>query len=111
MAEGGELEIFWPVVDALLDGPEARHARHAAADRVKFLWEANIHPETGETQLLLHDDTDAATGSRTYIETGDAGPTKHDPVNRSAWKWLEYGTSKMEAQSPGRRALSEAEIE
>ena len=99
-------------INRLLHGAGATRARHEAADRVKAFWEANIHPRTGETQLLLGiEDGGAAPGgadSRTYIVTGEAGPEAHQDVNASAWKWLEYGTSKMRAQAPGRRALGEA---
>jgi hypothetical protein len=103
-------------ITRLLRGRGAKEARHEAADRVKANWEARIHPRTGETQLLLSVEDgggfahDIARGadSRTYILTGQAGPEAHQDVNASAWKWLEYGTSKMEAQAPARNALREA---
>ena len=106
------IELDRAAINRLLHGTGARNARHEAADRVKAAWEANIHPRTGETQLLLSiTDGGAAPGgadSRTYIQTGEAGPEAHQDVNGSAWKWLEYGTSKMRAQAPGRRALGES---
>lgn len=108
------IELDQGAINRLLHGAGARKARHEAADRIKAKWEANIHPRTGETQLLLHiTDGGGAPGgadSRTYVETGPAGPTAHEDVNASAWKWLEYGTSKMAAQAPGRRALGEAAV-
>jgi hypothetical protein len=99
-------------INRLLHGYGARAARHEAADRVKANWEARIHPRTGETQLLLSiTDGGGSPGgadSRTYILTGLAGPESRQDVNLSAWKWLEYGTSKMRAQAPARNALREA---
>lgn len=109
------VEFDQSAINRLLHGAGARSARHEAAERVKANWEANIHPVTGETQLLLGiSDGGGVPGggdSRTYITTGEAGPFKHDEVNASAWKWLEYGTSDMEAQSPGRKALGQAAVE
>lgn len=107
-----EVELDWAAVNRLLRGDAARQATHDAADDVRRRWEANIHPVTGMTNLLLHDDPgDQFSGGSTYVLTGEAAPTKEDKVNGSAWKWLEYGTSKMAAQAPGRKALGQAEIE
>lgn len=107
------IDIDWTAFNRILQGDGAKDARHEAADRVKALWLGHIHPRTGMTQLLIHDDdipTVAGVGGRTYIETGEAAPLKKFPVNLSAWYWLEYGTSKMQAQRPGRRALAEAAV-
>lgn len=110
------IELDRGAITRLLHGSGARKARHEAADRVKVKWEGNIRPQTGETQLLLSitdgggfaNDIAGGADSRTYIETGEAGPTTHEDVNLSAWKWLEYGTSKMAAQAPARKALGSA---
>lgn len=106
------IDMDQAAINRLLHGSGARKVRHEAADRVKANWEARIHPRTGETQLLLNiTDGGGAPGgadSRTYILTGEAGPLAHRDVNLSAWKWLEYGTSKMAAQAPARNALREA---
>lgn len=106
------IELDRAAINRLLHGSGARDARHKAAERVKVKWEENIHSRSGETALLLSiSDGGAAPGgadSRTYIQTGEAGPEAHQDVNLSAWKWLEYGTSKMQAQAPGRKALGEA---
>lgn len=95
-------------ITRLLHGPGGTRARHEAADRVMRKWIGNVRRRTGETQLLLHL-TDAI--GRTYIETSTAAPTKEiKGLNLSAWLWLEYGTAKMHAQAPGRRALGESAV-
>jgi hypothetical protein len=95
-------------ITRLLHGPGGVKARHEAANRVMRKWIGNIHRRTGETQLLLHL---SDTIGRTYIETSTAAPTKDiKGVNLSAWLWLEYGTAKMRAQAPGRRALGDAAV-
>ena len=98
-------------ITRLLHGPGGVKARHDAAERVKVKWAGNVHPRTGETALLLHiTEGSGPSGGRTYIETSTAGPTKETKLNLSAWLWLEFGTRKMRAQAPGRRALAEAAV-
>jgi hypothetical protein len=105
-----KLEIFYAVFDAgILRGPGAFKARHTFADKIARAWSRNIHRLTGATQLMLTEED--GLGTRTYIVTGEAGPRKHERVNLSAWQWLEYGTHKMRAQAPGRRALEAAAAE
>lgn len=97
--------------DKLLHGFGAKIVRNLAADQLADKWSANIHHRTGETQLLISVEEGAGfSAGRTYVTTGEAGPLAHQDVNLSAWKWLEYGTSKMAAQAPGRRALGEVSV-
>jgi hypothetical protein len=83
-------------IERILRGPESRGMKRSQAEKIASRWKSGINRVTGAT--------DRSVGVE---EDGDgfvvAADTSRDP--ESAWFWLEYGTSKMRAQAPGRRSI------
>jgi response regulator of citrate/malate metabolism len=83
-------------VERIIHGPQSRSARRRAGTKIAQAWKANIHRITGATDRSITVEDHAK-------ETVVSASTARDP--ESAWQYLEYGTSSMRAQAPGRRAI------
>lgn len=106
------IDLDWAAFEAILHGDGARAATKKLGNQLAGKWRRNIHRLTGVTRAMISVDAPGGVdGSRTYVQTGEAGPRAHERVNLSAEMWLEYGTSKMTAQAPGRTALGEMAAE
>lgn len=83
-------------IEAILRGPESRGMKRSQATRIGNAWRGNIHRVTGATDrsIAVEEDGDG------FVVAADR---MRDP--NTAWSFLEYGTSKMRAQAPGRRAI------
>lgn len=83
-------------IEAILNGPLSKATRRRAGAKIAQAWKANIHRDTGATDnsIAVEDQ-----GKQTIVSASMA----RDP--ESAWPYLEYGTSSMRAQAPGRRAI------
>lgn len=83
-------------LELILRGPQSKAVRKRSGKKIESAWKANIHRITGAT--------DSSIETR---EEGDQIVVEADTArNReSAWLYLEYGTSEMRAQHPGRRAV------
>lgn len=107
-----KIDLYWPQIQAILHGDGARSATKRIGNQLAQKWRRNIHRVTGVTRTLITTETPGGfSGSRTYILTGEAGPTKNQTLNLSAELWLEFGTAKMNAKAPGRKALGEMAAE
>lgn len=88
--------IYPGAIEALIHGPQSRAVRRRSGEKIRQAWQGNIHRITGATDRSIavedHGDETLVTAS-----------TARDP--ESAWAYLEYGTSSMRAQAPGRRAI------
>lgn len=85
-------------IDRILLGPESTAQKKHQANRIKNAWQGNIHAITGATDRSI--DVEAIGTEVNVVATGGG-----NAANPSAWVFLEYGTGKMRAQHPGRRAL------
>lgn len=83
-------------LERILRGPESRGMKRSQATKIANAWQNNIHRVTGATDrsIAVEEDGDA------FIAAADR---RRDP--NTAWPYLEYGTSRMRAQAPGRRAI------
>lgn len=83
-------------IEGIIFGPQSTAQRKAQGRRIAKAWQNNINRVTGATDRSI----DVETHGREVIVSADRS---RDP--RSAWSWLEWGTSKMRPRSPGRRAI------
>lgn len=83
-------------IERLIHGPESRAMRKRQGRKIMESWKARIHRITGATErsITMEDD------GNTTVVTADRA---RDP--NTAWQYLEYGTSRMRAQAPGRRSI------
>ena len=83
-------------LESILRGPESRGLKRSQAAKIATAWKGNINRITGATDqsIAVEEDGDG------FVVAADAA---RDP--QSAWVDLEYGTSRMRAQAPGRRAI------
>lgn len=89
-------EINPGAIDAILRGRESMAQKRRQADRIAAAWKANINRITGATDRSIGVEQDG----HDMIVSADRS---RDP--NTAWPYLEYGTSKMRAQAPARRAI------
>ena len=83
-------------IDSILRGPQSMAQKRKQADRIAAAWKANINRVTGATDRSIGVEQEGPD----MIVSADRS---RDP--ETAWLWLEYGTSKMRAQAPARRAI------
>lgn len=83
-------------LESILNGQESLAQRKRQAQKIKAAWRDNIHNLTGATDESIDVDV---RGTEVIV----SADTNRNP--ESAWAYLEYGTSKMRAQAPGRRAI------
>lgn len=83
-------------LERILRGPESRGLKRSQATRIANAWRSNINRVTGATDRSVAVEPDGDG----FVAAAD---TSRDP--ESAWAYLEYGTSTMRAQAPGRRAI------
>lgn len=83
-------------IERILRGRESVAQKRKQANKILAAWKANIHRITGATERSLKVEPDGDD----VIVSADAA---RDP--NTAWPYLEYGTSKMRAQAPARRAI------
>jgi hypothetical protein len=83
-------------VERLIHGPGSRAQRLQQGRRIAETWRARIHRVTGATDRSIAVEEE---GNQTLV-TADK---RRDP--NTAWPYLEYGTSRMPAQAPGRRSI------
>lgn len=83
-------------LERILRGPQSRAQKVAQGKQIAARWRSNIKRVTGATERSI----DVAVEGDEVIVSADKA---RDP--NSAWPYLEWGTSKMRAQSPGRRAI------
>jgi len=83
-------------IERLLRGPESKGMKRSQATKIATAWKGNINRITGATDASI----DVEEDGDQFLVVAD---TARSPG--SAWYWLEYGTSKMRAQAPGRRAI------
>lgn len=83
-------------LERILRGPQSRGMKRSQAEKIARSWKGNINRITGATDrsIGVEDDGDG------FVVAADKS---RDP--ESAWAWLEYGTSSMRAQAPGRRSI------
>lgn len=86
-------------IETILLGPESTAQKRHQGNKIKNAWQNNIHTITGATERSIDVE---AIGSEVNVVATSAGSNAENP---SAWSYLEYGTSKMRAQHPGRRAI------
>lgn len=89
-------EMHPGAIETILNGPESIAQKKRQAQKIKAAWQGNIHRITGATDESIDVDV---RGTEVVVEAD----TSRNP--ESAWAYLEYGTSDMRAQSPGRRAI------
>lgn len=89
-------EINPGAIDRILRGPESMAQKRKQANDIANAWRANINRVTGATERSIKVEQDG----NDMIVSADAS---RDP--NTAWPYLEYGTSKMRAQAPARRAI------
>lgn len=83
-------------IERILRGPQSRGMKRSQAEKIAAKWKSNINRVTGATDRSIGVEEDGDG----FIVSAD---NSRDP--ESAWSWLEYGTSKMRAQAPGRRSI------
>lgn len=89
-------EINPGAIDAILHGPQSINQKKRQGEKLAQAWQANIHDITGATDRSVEVEQQG-------FEVTVAADVSRDP--ESAWAFLEWGTSKMRAQAPGRRAI------
>jgi hypothetical protein len=89
-------EINPGAIDAILRGRESMAQKRKQADKIAQAWKANINRITGATERSIGVEQDG----HDMVVSAEAA---RDP--NTAWPYLEYGTSKMRAQAPARRAI------
>ena len=89
-------EMHPGAIERILRGPQSRGMKRAQAEKIASRWRGNIHRVTGATDRSIGVEEDGDG----FVVAADK---TRDP--ESAWSWLEYGTSKMRAQAPGRRSI------
>jgi hypothetical protein len=89
-------QIFPGALDSILHGPDSLAQEKRQAEKIADAWRGNIHTITGATDRSIDVEQDGFS----FIVSADA---TRDP--NSAWSYLEWGTSKMRAQAPARRAI------
>lgn len=89
-------EINPGAIDRILRGPESMAQKRKQANRIADAWRGNINRITGATEHSIKVEQDGPD----MIVSADES---RDP--ETAWYYLEYGTSKMRAQAPARRAI------
>lgn len=97
MATSG-FQIYPGAIETLLNGPQSIAQKKTQAHKIKAAWQANIHDITGVTDTSI----DVEVRGTDIAVTAESAGSGDNP---SAWYWLEYGTSDMPAQHPGRRAI------
>lgn len=97
MATSG-FEMHPGAIEALLNGPKSTAQKKTQAYKIANAWQGNIHNITGVTD----DSIDVEVRGNDVAVTATSAGSGDNP---SAWYWLEYGTSDMPAQHPGRRAI------
>lgn len=91
-----KFELYPDRLDLILHGRQSVKQKQIQAEKIKAAWQANIHNITGATKASI----------RVEERGFEVAVVADDDVNdQSAWFYLEYGTSKMRAQHPGRRAI------
>lgn len=83
-------------IEALLRGPKSKGMKRTQATKIAEAWKGNINTITGATAAGISVEEDGDQ----FLAIADTATSPE-----SAWYWLEYGTSKMRAQAPGRRAI------
>jgi len=96
MARRVTFTIHPGAVERILRGPQSVAQKRKQGKRIGDAWRGNIHRITGATDRSI----DVEQRGSEVIVSADA---TRDP--ETAWPYLEYGTSKMRAQAPGRRAI------
>ncbi|ALG06849.1 hypothetical protein [Kibdelosporangium phytohabitans] len=89
-------EINPGAIEAILHGPQSIAQKKRQGDKLADAWRGNINRITGATDRSIEVEVQG-------FEVTVAADTSRDP--ESAWVYLEYGTSSMRAQAPGRRAI------
>lgn len=83
-------------IERILRGPKSKGMKRSQGEKIANAWRGNINRITGATDRSIGVEDDG----HQIIVAADA---TRDP--ESAWVFLEYGTSSMRAQAPGRRAI------
>lgn len=96
MATNVPIVIDPTALERILHGTQAKGYKRGQAEKVSNAWKGNIRRITGATDRSIAVEQDGDD----YIVSADSA---RDP--ETAWPYLEYGTSKMRAQAPGRRAI------
>ncbi|RSM73454.1 hypothetical protein DMH04_41315 [Kibdelosporangium aridum] len=89
-------EINPGAIEAILRGPQSQAQKKRQAEKIADAWRGNINDITGATDRSIDVEQQG-------FEVTVAADSSRDP--ESAWVYLEWGTSKMRAQAPGRRAI------
>lgn len=92
-----EFRMHPGALETILRGPQSMGQKRAQGERVAQAWRANIKRVTGATDRSIQ--VEDVGGGRVEV----AADMARDP--ESAWLYLEYGTSRMRAQAPARRAI------
>jgi len=91
-----EFQINPGAIDRLIHGPSSRSLRKKQGRQIAEEWKGRINRITGATDRSIDVEEE---GNRTLVTADES----RDP--ETAWQYLEYGTSTMRAQAPGRRSI------